>query len=224
MDVSARLVNNQSSALLTLTTSGDAYVVNANGLQIDINAPKISLTKSANVAGTIVGDLVTYTVTVSNSGTASAASVVLSDALPAGLTFVTGSVVVAGVSRPTYDITSGIPLGSLALGTSITVTYQARVTSLPNPQFVPNTANAAFTFQSVAGGPIVSGVIPSNTQSLPVYSPVLGIVKSANTTNATVGDQILYTLQISNTGNIGATTTLWITSLPAAPTFREASQ
>lgn len=218
VDVSARLVNNQSSALLTLTTSGDAYVVNANGLQIDINAPKISLTKSANVAGTIVGDLVTYTVTVSNTGTASAASVVLSDALPAGLTFVTGSVVVAGVARPTYDITSGIPLGSLALGTSITVTYQARVTSLPNPQIVPNTANAAFTFQSVAGGPIVSGVIPSNTQSLPVYSPVLSIVKSANTTNATVGNQILYTLQITNTGNIGATTTL-TDNIPAGSTY-----
>ncbi|QUL56682.1 DUF11 domain-containing protein [Paenibacillus tritici] len=218
VDVSARLVNNQSSALLTLTTSGDAYVVNANALQIDINAPKISLTKSANAAGTIVGDTVTYTVTVSNTGTASAASVVLSDTFPAGLTFVAGSVVVAGVARPSYDITSGIPLGSLTLGTSITITYQARVTSLPNPQFVPNTATAAFTFQSVAGGPIVSGVIPSNTQSLPVYSPVLGIVKSANTTNATVGNQITYTLQIANTGNIGATTTL-TDNIPAGSTY-----
>lgn len=218
VDVGARLVNNQSSALLTLTTSGDAYVVNTNGLQIDINAPKIALTKTANVAGTIVGDLVTYTVTVSNTGTASAASVVLSDTLPAGLTFVAGSVVVAGVARPTFDITSGIPLGSLALGTSITITYQARVTSLPNPQIVANTANAAFTFQSVAGGPIVSGVIPSNTDTLPVYSPVLGIVKSANTTNATVGDQILYTLQIANTGNIGATTTL-TDNIPAGSTY-----
>ncbi|QSF47685.1 DUF11 domain-containing protein [Paenibacillus tianjinensis] len=218
IDVSARLVNNQSSALLTLTTSGDAYVVNGNALQIDINAPKINLTKSSNVSGTIVGDTVTYTVTVSNTGTASAASVVLSDSLPAGLTFVAGSVLVAGVSRPTYDISAGIPLGSLALGTSVTVTYQARVTSLPNPQIIPNTANAAFTFQSVAGGPIVSGVIPSNTNSLPVYSPVLGIVKSANTSNATVGDQITYTLQIANTGNIGAATTL-TDNIPAGSTY-----
>ncbi|AIQ51776.1 DUF7507 domain-containing protein [Paenibacillus sp. FSL R7-0331] len=218
VSVSARLVNNQSSALLTLTTSGDAYVVNANALQIDINAPNISLTKGSNVAGTIVGDTVTYTVTVSNTGTASAASVVLSDTLPPGLTFVAGSVVVAGVSRPTFDITAGIPLGSLALGTSVTITYQARVTSLPNPQFVPNTANAAFTFQSVAGGPVVSGVIPSNTNSLPVYSPVLGLVKSANTTNATVGDQIIYTIQVSNTGNIGAATTL-TDNIPAGSTY-----
>lgn len=95
VDVSARLVNNQSSALLTLTTSGDAYVVNANALQININAPVITLTKSSNVAGPIVGDNITYTVTINNTGTASATSVVLSDTLPTGLTFVAGSVVVA---------------------------------------------------------------------------------------------------------------------------------
>jgi len=209
VDVSARLANNQSSAILQLTTSGDAYVLNGNAIQVDINAPKINLTKSANVSGPIVGDTVTYTVIVNNTGTASAASVVLSDALPAGSTFVTGSVVVAGVARPTFDITAGISLGSLALGTSITVTYQAKVTSLPpSPQNIANTANAAFTFQSVAGGPIMTGVIPSNTVTLPVYSPVLNIVKSASTVNATVGNQITYTLQITNTGNIGALTTL----------------
>ncbi|WP_143186339.1 DUF11 domain-containing protein [Paenibacillus sp. P3E] len=218
VDVSARLVNNQSSALLTLTTSGDAYVVNGNALQIDINAPKITLTKGSNAAGTIVGDTLTYTVTVSNTGTASATSAVLSDALPAGLTFVTGSVVVAGIPRPMYDITAGIPLGTLTLSTSVTVTYQAKVTSLPPSQIVANTANLAFTFQSVAGGSILTGVIPSNTASLPVYSPVLGIVKSANTTNATVGDQIIYTLQIANTGNIGATTTL-TDNIPAGSSY-----
>ncbi|WP_156131006.1 DUF11 domain-containing protein [Paenibacillus sp. FSL H7-0357] len=219
VDVSARLVNNQSSALLTLTTSGDAYVVNANALQININAPVITLTKGSNVAGPIVGDTITYTVTINNTGTASATSVVLSDTLPSGLTFVAGSVVVAGVSRPSYDISAGIPLGSLALSSSVTVTYQARVTSLPpSPQTIANSANAAFTFQSVAGGPIVSGVIPSNTVTVPVYSPVLGMVKSANTANATVGDEITYTVQISNTGNIGASTTL-TDNIPAGSTY-----
>lgn len=218
VDISARLINNQSSALLTLTTSGDAYVVNGNGIQVDINAPRIVLNKSSSVGGTVVGDNVTYTVTVSNAGTAGAASVVLTDLLAPGSTFVPGSVVVAGIPRPTADITTGVSLGALALATSVTVTYRTVVSSLPNPQQVANTANAAFSFQSVAGGPVITGVIPSNSVTLPVYSPVIGIVKSANTTAATVGDQITYTLQLTNSGNIAAQTTV-ADNIPAGSAY-----
>ncbi|MEW9701735.1 hypothetical protein [Paenibacillus sp. SI8] len=218
VDVSARLVNNQSSAVLSLTTSGDAYVVNGNAIQVDINAPKIGVVKSANVSGAIVGDTVTYTVTVSNTGTANAASIVLSDALPSGSSFVKGSVTVAGVAKSTYDITAGAPLGSLNLNSSITATYKALISSLPSPQQIDNTANAAFTFQSVAGGSIISGVIPSNTVSTIIYSPKLTITKSASTPNASVGSQVQYTLQIVNSGNIGAVTTI-TDNIPAGSSF-----
>ncbi|MBP3964126.1 DUF11 domain-containing protein [Paenibacillus sp. DLE-14] len=218
VNVSANLANNQSSAVLTLTTSGDAYVVNANALQININAPNISTTKSANVTGTVIGDTITYTVTVSNTGNANAASVVVSDAIPTGSTFVAGSVVVAGVAKPTFDIVAGVPIGSLALNSSVTITYKAKVTSLPNPPQIPNVAKAAFTFQSVAGGDVISGVIPSNTVSTPVYSPVLTLTKSADTTNAAVGTTVTYSVLIANSGSIGATTT-FTDNIPGSTTF-----
>nr|WP_276539865.1 DUF11 domain-containing protein [Paenibacillus polysaccharolyticus] len=96
VDVSARLINNQSSAVLTLTTSGDAYIVNGNAIQVDINAPRITVAKSFTATGAVAGDTVTYTATITNGGSASAASVVLSDTLPAGLTFVPGSITVGG--------------------------------------------------------------------------------------------------------------------------------
>lgn len=208
VDVSARLINNQSSAVLTLTTSGDAYIVNANAIQVDINAPKITVAKASAASGAVAGDSVLYTVTVSNAGTASAASVVLSDSLPVGLTFIPGSVTVAGVSRPTLDVTAGIPLGSLNLSNSIVVTYRALIGQDASILQLVNSANAAFTFQSVAGGSVITGVIPSNNSTLPVYSPNLSIVKSASTTNATVGDQVTYTLQVNNGGNVAANVTL----------------
>ncbi|WP_308634148.1 DUF7507 domain-containing protein [Paenibacillus silvisoli] len=218
IDVSARLVNNQSSAVLTLTTSGDAYVVNANAIQVNINAPVIATTKSANVTGSVIGDEITYTVTVGNTGTANAASVVVSDTLPAGSQFIAGSVVVAGVAKPTFDITAGVPIGTLALNSSVTLTYKARVTSLPNPPQIANVAKAAFTFQSVAGGDVITGVIPSNTVSTPVYAPVLSMVKTGSTANAAVGTNVTYTVVISNSGSIGATTT-FTDNIPASTTF-----
>ncbi|MEO2203779.1 hypothetical protein ABGV42_08520 [Paenibacillus pabuli] len=208
VDVSARLINNQSSAVLTLTTSGDAYIVNGNAIQVDINAPRITVSKGSTATGAVAGDSILYTVTVANAGTASAASVVLSDSLPAGLTFIPGSVTVAGVPRPTLDITAGIPLGSLNLSSSIVVTYRALIGQDASILQLVNSANAAFTFQSVAGGPTITGVIPSNSSTLPVYSPNLSIVKSASTTNATVGDTVTYTLQVNNGGNVAAVVTL----------------
>lgn len=208
VDVSARLINNQSSAVLTLTTSGDAYIVNGNAIQVDINAPRITVSKGSTASGAVAGDSILYTVTVANAGTASAASVVLSDLLPAGLTFIPGSVTVAGVPRPTLDITAGVPLGSLNLSSSIVVTYRALIGQDASILQLVNSANAAFTFQSVAGGPTITGVIPSNSSTLPVYSPNLSIVKSGSTTNATVGDTVTYTLQVNNGGNVAANVTL----------------
>ncbi|WP_342572744.1 hypothetical protein MKY85_12730 [Paenibacillus sp. FSL R5-0749] len=218
VDVSARLINNQSSAVLTLTTSGDAYIVNANAIQVDINAPKITVAKASTASGAVAGDSVLYTVTVSNAGTASAASVVLSDSLPAGLTFIPGSVTVAGIPRPTLDVTAGIPLGSLNLSSSVVITYRALIAQDASILQLVNSANAAFTFQSVAGGAVITGVIPSNNSTLPVYSPNLSIVKSASTTNATVGDQVTYTLQVTNGGNVGANVTI-TDNIPSGSTY-----
>lgn len=218
VDVSARLINNQSSAVLTLTTSGDAYIVNANAIQVDINAPRITVAKASVATGAVAGDSILYTVTISNGGTASAASVVLSDTLPPGLTFIPGSVTVAGVSRPTLDVTTGIPLGSLNLSSSIVVTYRALIGPDANILQLVNSASAAFTFQSVAGGSVITGVIPSNSSVLPVYSPNLSIVKSASTTNATVGDQVTYTLQVNNGGNVAANVTL-TDNIPAGSSY-----
>ncbi|WP_440119113.1 hypothetical protein [Paenibacillus sp. QZ-Y1] len=78
------------------------------------------------------------------------------------------------------------------------VTYRALIGSDANILQLVNSANAAFTFQSVAGGLVITGVIPSNNSVLLVYSPNLSIVKSESTTNATVGDQVTYTLQVNN--------------------------
>lgn len=110
------------------------------------------MAKATVAAGAVAGDSILYSVTVTNAGTASAASVVLSDSLPAGLTFIPGSVTVAGVPRPTLDVTAGIPLGSLTLSSSVVVTYRALIGQDASILQLVNSANAAFTFQSVAGG------------------------------------------------------------------------
>lgn len=218
VDISARLVNNQTSAILRLTTSGDAYVLNANAIQVDINAPRVSVVKSANVTGALVGDTVRYTVTVSNTGTANATDAIVTDIPQTGASFVAGSVTVGGVSRPTNDITAGVPIGTLAPGASVTVAYSVRINSLPAQQQLVDTASVSFNFQSVAGGPVTPAIIPSNTVTIPVYTPVLVLAKTASTANATVGNTVTYTITAVNSGNIAGVTTI-TDPIPAGTSF-----
>lgn len=218
VDISSRLVNNQTTALLRLTTSGDAYVLNANGIQVDINAPFITVSKAANVAGVLVGDTIRYTVTVSNTGTANATDAIVSDVLPSGTAFVSGSVTVGGIPRPTGDITTGISIGTIAPGASIAVAYSARAVTIPTLQQLVNVANVSFSFQSVAGGPVTPAVIPSNAVTLPVYSPLLALVKTVNAANALVGSTLTYLITIQNNGNIAGTTTV-TDPIPAGTSF-----
>ncbi|GIP23952.1 DUF11 domain-containing protein [Paenibacillus sp. J22TS3] len=222
VDISSTLINNQTSAILQLTTSGDTYLVNANGIQIDINAPLLSVAKSANVSVSVPGDTITYRITISNTGTASATSAVLTDVIPSGATLVAGSVTVRGTTQSAADPNAGISLGTITAGSSVTVTFQIRVTSLPSPPQLSNQAQVAFSFQSLPSSPVISGSIPSNTVSTPVFLPVLSAVKSASTTAATVGDTVTYTIVVSNSGSISANTVL-TDPIPSGSTFVQGS-
>ncbi|KAF9121176.1 hypothetical protein BGX30_002739 [Mortierella sp. GBA39] len=211
----ASQINNDAGQLNTTGTFGTRNQTNgAPGSNI-IGGP---VAKSSSTTTAVVGDVITYTVTVSNTGTANANSVVLSDTLPAGLSFVSGSVTVGGIPRPTYDIVAGAPLGTLNFGTSATVTYRATVTAQPSSNQLVNTANASFSFQSVAGGPTITGVIPSNAVTVTVVSPALTLTKSSNRTNATVGSTVTYTILVANSGNIAANVTL-TDNIPTGSSF-----
>ena len=89
----ASLVNNQTSATVRFVTNGDGYAAAGFGVQIDATGPIINPVKSVNRTVAGVG-ILTYTITVPNTGTGSAENVVLRDSIPSGTTFVAGSVTI----------------------------------------------------------------------------------------------------------------------------------
>src|SRR5262249_18001970 len=122
---------NYTGTTVTLTALGDAPPADTADLQV---------TKSDAPDPVLVGQNVTYTVTVLNNGPAAAANVVLTDTLPAGVTFVsaTGGVTpVGGVL--TFD------LGTLAAGGRTAVTVVVTPTAagtITNQASVPSNGNA----------------------------------------------------------------------------------
>jgi uncharacterized repeat protein (TIGR01451 family) len=86
--------------------------------------------KSTTAVDAVVGDVITYTITIRNNGLSPVNNVVMTDPVPAGTVFVAGSVTVDGTSRPTANPNVGIPIGTIPPATTVTVTFQVQVVEI----------------------------------------------------------------------------------------------
>lgn len=71
-----------------------------NTLSIPVTTPNVSVTKTANVTDTSLGETITYTSVITNNGLSTLQNIVFTDASPAGTSFVAGSFTIEGVVRP----------------------------------------------------------------------------------------------------------------------------
>ena len=103
--------------------------------------PNLSLSKQVSHPTPTDGQVITYTLVVANSGDANATGAVVSDTLPAGLTFI-GPVVInppgAGVPGAPPTLASGL---TITAGQQVTLTFPITVsTGLSGTTLIANTA------------------------------------------------------------------------------------
>jgi uncharacterized repeat protein (TIGR01451 family)/MYXO-CTERM domain-containing protein len=96
VDITAQLTMGQSSAPLQATTTGDTYYLGGFITSISTFVPDFTTsTKTAtdlNGGLLIPGDVLRYTITAVDTGNDASAQTVLTDVLPAGVTYVPGSI------------------------------------------------------------------------------------------------------------------------------------
>ncbi|MBW8851907.1 MAG: DUF11 domain-containing protein, partial [Xanthomonadales bacterium] len=158
-----------------------------------VNAPVLTLTKTASAASFTVGVPASYTLQVSNTGTASTNAVsTITDTIPTGLTIGT---LPAGCTSAGQTVTCTIPSG---LATSASASFVIPVT--PTTAAQPSVTNTA----TVTGGGDTTCPAAAHCTSTagptPVNAPVLTLTKTASAASFTVGVPASYTLQVSNTG------------------------
>ena len=161
----------------------------------------LNMLKSVDKSYATIGDILNYTVVITNSGNVLATNINFSDILPSNLTFVEGSVTIDSVSKPTFNPNTGFALSNLIILQSTTVKFQAEVTSLPNPNTVTNSASTTFEYLVIIP---IQGSSNSNNVTTTINVNNLTIVKSANVSEVTFGDTLTYTTVITNIGNIDA--------------------
>jgi clumping factor A len=100
VDVKAQLAAGNTSATIAATSSSDTYLLGAFVTSISTFKPDFTTSgktvTDVNGGSLLPGDVLEYTVTVTNTGNDASANTVMTDALPLGVTYVPGSISVVG--------------------------------------------------------------------------------------------------------------------------------
>ncbi|MGP4099527.1 DUF7507 domain-containing protein [Nonomuraea sp. KM90] len=211
-------------------------------------APCVVVTKSVEPeTGAGVGDTITYRVNLKNEGGVPAENVILRDVIPAGTSYVDGSLRIvdgpgsgaknsgrnsrydAGIRRLTIPLGDGAgdghggmlhPTTELPDGT--TVEFRVKVERDGTGRALANQAEA--TYDNTYGDEVEHLTSTSNSSTHNTARAVdLGLIKAANQVHATVGEVVTYHLAVTNHGPTQATGVQVIDKLPATLAFLSAT-
>ncbi len=200
-------------------------VTSINVVTVTVVEPHLVLTKRAWPPREPVGagDRVTYTLILTNEGTGPAYDLVITDRLPAGLTYVAteGFTVTA---PPTAVRGGGYPtwtVSQLDVGGAVWITVTAQVAwgigaDLP-------LTNAGWGSYSSQPGPHPgerSYTVPTDTATVRTGLPVLTLTKAATPTPVEAGALLTYTLTVTSGGLVSATGVVVTDAVPLSTTYR----
>jgi uncharacterized repeat protein (TIGR01451 family) len=205
-------------------TLAPGAVVTCGIMNTELGVPVLTQDKTVDAAAAQVGDALTYTMTVGNTGTADATGVTATDTVPSGVTFVSASTLVG-----TYDSVTGIwTVGTVSVGSTVTLTVVVSVNAgtenstlvdrfevTPPPGVGPPEVENPCT-DNAAQSCAETDVLP------PPGSPELVQSKSVDLTTASPGDTLTYTMEVANDGTADATAVTATDTLPAGVTFLSA--
>ena len=195
---------------MAIFTNQATLVYNGGSTNSNIAVGEILEVLSADktaVEGTYApGELVTYVVTIRNTGTGAFTGLTVTDDLGGGtnppLTYEAGTVLyfVNGVLQATPTVTAGPPLVitgiTVPAGGDAVIVYQARANSFASPElegFITNTV-------TITGGGLATPITATETVNAAV-GPDLSITKTITPAQVADNGTVTYTFLIQNSGN-----------------------
>ena len=110
----------------TVCGGAAAGTARSNGVELRVENPELTVVKEAGRCFVTPAEpTVTYTVTLTNTGTCPLEDLLAVDEIPERLTYVAGSTVINGDAPVDLDPAGGIELGALAVGENAVIRYDA---------------------------------------------------------------------------------------------------
>ncbi len=190
--------------------SSNEGTLTSNKVEVGVGAPVLSLTKTPDAFSATPGDTVTYTIIYGNASPVTVTNAVLTDVVPAGLTFSSatdGGTYDSGTRTVTWTI------GTLATGsTGNTVSFSATVDS-PYPSGAANPLVNTATIDSDDTTPL--------SADAPIFiSLPLRVQKTASVPTVTAGGNVTFTISYENTSTQTAINAIVSDVIPAGFTYQ----
>jgi uncharacterized repeat protein (TIGR01451 family) len=206
----------------TATVASTSLDNNTSNNTASVNStvtPSADLGLSITAAPTTVlaGQNLTYTINVTNNGPSSAVGASITDMLPATLAFVSASASTGQMGSFNASGLVTIPIGTLASGASATATLVVTPAVLVATT-IPDTASAT---SSTADPNSANNTASTSVTANPAADVAVTITASA--ASVTAGQDLTYTINVTNNGPAAATNVMLTNSFPASAVFVSSS-
>lgn len=149
----------------------------SNVITTQINNATIVATKSVNTPTAAIGDIVTYTIAMANTGNIPASATVLTDGLGPGASFIPNSVTINNVSQPGLDPSLGIHLDDISPGGTTFITFQVKILEIPPSGTLTNNALVNYEYTVNPNQTPAVGSTVTNTTATPIVDATLVLIK-----------------------------------------------
>lgn len=216
--------NSQTTFFDTATNTVFTNTFASNVATTTLTYGTLTSTKLVDKAFAKVGDTLTYTIRLENTGNSTINNCVVLDTTPSGTSFVTNSVKVNGTTITGGTLfPTGLNVGTVPISGATTVTFNVVVLTIPTPNPIPNNASQTFNYiidTTTTPTRVGASSSNSNTVNTQVNNASLGnITKGVDKVFATCGDTLKYTITVPNSGNVTALNVVVKDTIPSGSVF-----
>lgn len=197
--------------------TGETISINESAFEpigINVYNPKLTLIKSVDNDYAVMGDVITYKISIINSSDIDVTNVTIYDILSPELEFLVGSIMINGVVNTEEVITSGVNIGDISIGQNKEILYKAKIIGNGLKE-IENISTANYDFK-LDESIIQSGSVNSNIAVIYVEEANITVIKSVDKEIVSLGDILNYKVELINNGGLDAFNVIFKDELPDA--------